>query len=50
MLLDDMRGLDAQWDLTRAGTYGAGFVAMDPHDALTKIFRGFSQMAISELL
>ena len=50
MLLDDMRGLDAQWDLTKTGTYGAGFVAMDPHDALTKLFRGFSQMAISELL
>jgi len=50
ILLDDVRGLDAQWDLTRAGSYGAGFVALDAHDALTKIFRGFSQMAISELL
>src|SRR5262249_36057646 len=49
MLLDDMRGLEADWDLTDAQTYGSQFLALDPHEALTRMYRGFSQMAISEL-
>lgn len=50
LLLDDMRGLDAEWDLTDKTSYGAKMVAGSSKDALTKIYRGFSQMAISELL
>ncbi len=49
LLLDDMRGVDGDWDLTNASTYGSQLIAGDPHAALTNIFRGFSQMAISEL-
>ena len=50
LLLDDMRGLEAQWNLGDANSYGAKLVAGSPHEGLTKIYRGFSQMAISELL
>ena len=49
MLLDDMRGLEAEWDLADKNSYASRLVTEKPHDALTKIFRGFSQMAISEL-
>jgi putative iron-regulated protein len=49
MLLDDMRGLEAEWDLADKNSYASRLVSEKPHDALTKIFRGFSQMAISEL-
>lgn len=49
MLLDDMRGLDAQWDTTNTASYASQLLAGKPQDALTEIFRGFSQMAISEL-
>jgi putative iron-regulated protein len=49
MLLADMRGLEAQWDLTNSASYGSQFLAQDPHIALTDIVRGFSQMAISEV-
>jgi putative iron-regulated protein len=50
LLLDDMRGLEAQWDLTDKKSYGAELVAGSSKDGLTKMYRGFSQMAISELL
>jgi len=50
LLLDDMRGLAADWDLADRASYAARFVAGAPHDGLTKIIRGLSQMAISELL
>jgi putative iron-regulated protein len=49
MLLDDMRGLEAQWNLTGNTNYGSQLVTGKPQDMLTKIYRGFSQMAISEL-
>ena len=49
LLLDDMKSLDSQWDLSNASSYGAQLVAAKPKDSLTKIYRGFSQMAISEL-
>jgi putative iron-regulated protein len=49
MLLDDMRGLEAQWDLANAASYGSRFVGGSSIDALTDMYRGFSQMAISEL-
>ena len=49
LLLDDMRALEAQWDLDNKTSYGAMFVADKPQASLTKMFRGFSQMAISEL-
>jgi putative iron-regulated protein len=50
LLLDDMRGLAAEWDLGDAASYASRLLAGKPHDALTKIYRGLSQMAISELL
>jgi putative iron-regulated protein len=49
LLLSDVRETDADWDLTNPMSYGSQFVA-DPQNALTEIYRGFSQMAISELL
>ncbi len=49
MLLDDMRGLEAEWDLTSKTSYGSQLLAGSPEDGLTKMYRGFSQMAISEL-
>ncbi|HEY4013265.1 MAG TPA: imelysin family protein [Polyangiaceae bacterium] len=49
MLLDDMRGLEAEWDLSDKNSYASHLVGDKPHDALTKIFRGLSQMAVSEL-
>jgi putative iron-regulated protein len=49
LLLDNMRALEAQWDLTNKASYGAMFVADKPQASLTKMFRGFSQTAISEL-
>src|SRR6185436_15913110 len=41
--------LAAQWDLDDSSSYGAMFVAAAPHTSLTKLYRGISQMAISEL-
>ncbi|MFI5290203.1 MAG: imelysin family protein [Polyangia bacterium] len=49
LLLSDMQGLDGQWDLTNPASYGAMMVAGAPKDGLTKMLRGFSNMAISEL-
>jgi putative iron-regulated protein len=49
LLLDDMRALESQWDLSNASSYAGKLVAATPQDSLTKIYRGFSQMAISEL-
>lgn len=50
MLLEALRSVKKEWDLTDDKSYGADFVAADPHDSLTLIYRGFSQMAISEIL
>jgi putative iron-regulated protein len=49
LLLDNMKSLDSQWDLTNPSSYGAQLAAANPKASLTKIYRGFSQMAISEL-
>lgn len=50
ILLDDMRGLAAEWDLGDPASFASHLLTGKPHDALTKIYRGFSQMAISEVL
>ncbi len=49
MLLADMKGLTAAWDLTSATSYGSKFVAADSHQSLTKMLRGMSNLAIAEL-
>jgi putative iron-regulated protein len=49
LLASDMTGLEAEWDLSDATSYGSKFVAA-PSSSLTKLYRGFTQMAISELL
>jgi putative iron-regulated protein len=49
LLVQNMRGLESQWQLGAPSSYGAQLVAGKPLDSLTKIYRGFSQMAISEL-
>jgi putative iron-regulated protein len=49
MLLDDMRGIEAEWNTDDKASYGSRFLAAPPHEGLTKIYRGFSQLAISEL-
>lgn len=49
LLVEDMRAVEAEWHLDDPQSYVAGFVAAKPVDSLTKIYRGFSQMAISEL-
>jgi putative iron-regulated protein len=50
ILLDDMRGMEAQWNLSDKTSYASQLLAGTPHDAMTKVYRGLSQMAISELL
>jgi putative iron-regulated protein len=50
ILLEQMRAVEAEWNLDDEKSYGAKFVAADSHQSLTKIFRGFSQAAISEVL
>jgi putative iron-regulated protein len=49
-LLEDMKALDAQWDLTDPTSYGAKLVAGPTQDGIADMLRGFSNMAISELL
>jgi putative iron-regulated protein len=49
MLVEGLSGLQAQWDLTDSTSYGAQLLAGDPKTALADVFRGFTQMAISEL-
>jgi putative iron-regulated protein len=49
ILLETMRGVETEWDLGDERSYGAKFVAANAHESLTKLFRGFSQMAISEI-
>ena len=49
LLLDDMRQLDAAWDLTDPKSYGSMMVNGPSHAGLTNILRGFSNMMISEL-
>jgi putative iron-regulated protein len=49
LLVSDMRAVEAEWHLEDPESYGAGFVAASPVESLTKIYRGFSQMAISEV-
>jgi putative iron-regulated protein len=48
-LLADLRAMESQWNLGEKMSYSS-MLLVNPHDALTKFFRGFSQMAISELL
>lgn len=50
MLLEALRAVDAEWDLSDEKSYGAKFVAGDPHEAVTLIYRGFSQQLIAEIL
>jgi putative iron-regulated protein len=49
LLLQNMQGLTNQWDLTQPQGYAAKLVAGSPHDGLTKMLRGMSNMAIAEL-
>ena len=49
LLLADLTGVTAQFDPDQAGSYGATMIAAAPHDGLSKILRGFTSMAISEL-
>jgi putative iron-regulated protein len=48
MLLESMRSVAAEWDLTDPKGYGAKFIGGSPLDSLSRIYRGFSQMAVSE--
>jgi putative iron-regulated protein len=50
MLLNDLRGMEAQWNLANSSSYASLLLAGNPQDALSKVFRGLSQMAISEIL
>jgi putative iron-regulated protein len=50
MLLADMTSMVAAWNLADPASYASTLAAESPHDALSAIFRGVSQMAISELL
>jgi putative iron-regulated protein len=49
LLLADMQSLAAQWDTTDPGSYASQLLVGAPHDGVTKILRGLSNMAISEL-
>jgi putative iron-regulated protein len=50
ILLDDLRGMEAQWNLSDTTSYASQLLVGTAHDAMTKLLRGVSQMAISELL
>jgi putative iron-regulated protein len=49
LLLSDLTGVMADWDLEEPDSYGAMMVAAAPHEGLSRIVRGFTSMAISEL-
>jgi putative iron-regulated protein len=49
LLLSDMQGLVAAWDLGDPNSYGAVMVAGPAHDGVQKIARGLTDMHISEL-
>ena len=49
LLLSDMQGLVAAWDLSDPNSYGAAMVAGSAHDGVQKIARGLTDMHISEL-
>jgi putative iron-regulated protein len=49
LLGDDMRALEATWDSSDPASYAGKLVADTPKTSLTKVYRGLSQMAISEL-
>jgi putative iron-regulated protein len=48
-LVFDLRAMGSQWNLDDKMSYASQLLA-NPRNALTKFFRGISQMAISELL
>jgi putative iron-regulated protein len=49
LLVGDVDGVAAQWDLADPTSYGSAMVSSAPHDQLQLILRGFSNMAVSEL-
>jgi len=49
LLLSDMQGLVADWDLRNPQSYGAVMVAGSPHDGVQNIARGLTDLHISEL-
>jgi putative iron-regulated protein len=49
LLVSDLAGVAADWDVTDATSYAAGLVAQKPKDALELILRGWSNMTVSEL-
>jgi putative iron-regulated protein len=49
LLLSDMRGLVADWDLSDPDSYGAAMVAGSAHDGVENIVRGLTDLHISEL-
>jgi putative iron-regulated protein len=50
LLVSDLAQQRAAWDLADPDSYGSAMVAGDPKLAVTRILRGMSNMAISELL
>lgn len=50
LLLADLESVAAEWDVSAPSSYGAMLVASPSQTGLTKILRGFGNMAISELL
>lgn len=49
ILTNDVAVVKNEWQLGERDSYGAKMVAGPPHDAVTKILRGFSGLAILEL-
>ena len=49
LLLSDMQGLVAAWDLGDPNSYGSAMVAGSAHDGVQKILRGLTDLHISEL-
>jgi putative iron-regulated protein len=49
LLLSDLAGVMAEWDLAQEGSYGAEMVAQPSDEGLAKIVRGMTSMAVSEL-
>jgi putative iron-regulated protein len=49
MLVSDMQVLTSEWDLGDASSYASKLVAGDPHEGITRMMKGLSQMAIAEI-
>ncbi len=49
LLISDLSGVAAQWDLEDPASYASAMVTAPSHEGVTRILRGIGSMAVSEL-